>query len=104
MIEKLQLRDIKRVGKIDNQKKALLRETIKQRGFNYNRGLVTVSKDNIIIDGNHRYEALVELYGRHAYMKVKRKNISYWLNNFLFYLLNFSLTGLTILVIYYLWT
>jgi hypothetical protein len=45
--------------------------------FSYGFSVVSFNdcSDNRLVDGNHRYEALVELYGRQAYMKVKRKNI-----------------------------
>jgi hypothetical protein len=95
MIEKLKLKDIKRVKKIDTYKKNKLREIIRTRGYDYGRGLVVVSKDNKIIDGNHRYQACLELYGKNAFMKVKKIKVTYFLN--------FFISGLTALLIYYLW-
>lgn len=103
MIEKLQLKDIKRVQRISEKKKNALRKKISENGFNYGRGFVVISKDNKIIDGNHRYQACLELYGKNSYMKVIKRNISYFMHNFMFILYNLFVIGLFVLLIIYLW-
>lgn len=104
MVEKIKLKEIKRVQRINERKKNAFRKLISEKGYNYGRGYIVISKDNKIIDGNHRYQACLELYGKNAYMKVRKRNISYFMHNFLFILYNLLVIGLFVLLIIYLWT
>jgi hypothetical protein len=103
MVEKLQLKNIIRKQKINERKKNALRKRIVENGYDYSRGLIIVSKDNKIIDGNHRYQACLEIFGGRAYMKVKKRNISYLTHIVLFILYNLFVVFSFILFIIYLW-
>jgi hypothetical protein len=104
MVEKIKLKEIKRVQRVSEKKKNALRTLISKKGYDYGRGLIIISKDNKIIDGNHRYQACLELYGKNAYMKVKKRNISYLMHNVMFILYNLFVIGLFVLLVIYLWT
>jgi hypothetical protein len=103
MVEKIKLKEIKKVQRINERKKNAFRKLISENGYNYGRGYVVISKDNKIIDGNHRYQACLEIYGKNAYMNFKRRNITYLMHNLLFILYNLFVVGLFTLLMIYLW-
>ena len=43
------------------------------RSYNSRKGVITISKDNEILDGNHRYYILIEHYGGEHKVIVKQK-------------------------------
>jgi hypothetical protein len=103
MIEKIKLKDIKRVQRINEGKKNAFRKLMVEKGYNYRKGHIIISKDNKIIDGNHRYQACLEIFGGNAKINVRRRNISYFMHNLFFILYNLLVVGLFILLMIYLW-
>ena len=71
---KLQLSDILFCQRIDEIKKNLIVDSILKNGFDYNLGHIVISKDNEIIDGNHRYHSLLEIYGSDFVIIFKKLN------------------------------
>jgi hypothetical protein len=56
------------------KRKNVMTNVILREGFKYDGDYIFVSKDNEIIDGNHRYCALMKLKGPNYRIKVKRVN------------------------------
>jgi len=71
-IVELRIWDLKSTQYINETKKNKLKNKIKEEGFDYDKGYIFVSKNNVIIDGNHRYHALRELKGVTFKIKVKK--------------------------------
>lgn len=75
-LQKLKLSSIRRTQKISESKKNKIKLSILKKGFDYNKGYITVDRKNIIINGNHRYQSLIEIYGKEHEIFVKKTKLS----------------------------
>jgi hypothetical protein len=72
-IRRVKLKDLipRREVKWTSRQLGLKEEII--RSYNARKGIITISKDNEILDGNHRYYILIEHYGGEHEVIVKKK-------------------------------
>jgi hypothetical protein len=72
-IRRVKLKDLKprREVKWTSRQLAMKPEIISS--YNARKGIITISKDNEILDGNHRYYILIEHYGGEHEVIVKKK-------------------------------
>jgi len=75
-IEELHVGDLCCTQFITPKRKNIMTNIILREGFDYNISYILVSKDNEIIDGNHRYCALLRIKGPGHMIKVKKVNVS----------------------------
>lgn len=89
---KVKLKDLKKVNGVKWTNKQLDMKVDILNGYDSNKGIITISKDYKILDGNHRYLILIEHYGGEHEIEVKQKrfNRSFYLIRFyLLFLLTF---------------
>lgn len=82
------------------RKNAMIRKLMYEN-FDYQKSYILVSKDYEIIDGNHRYCALLKLHGPSHYIKVKKVGVSKKLYIFLFLSIVYVSIVIGILSVYF---
>jgi len=89
---KLKISDLKQL-KFSNllwtEDRMNVRDEILNTGFDYKKGFITVTKDNYITDGNHRFHTLKEMHGENYYLYVER--ISLTKKQFMFFVVTFGI-------------
>ena len=76
-IEKINISDIIYDFKTEtewNNKHEELIWNLKINGYNPKKSKIIINDDNKLIDGRHRYEILLELYGHNQDLEVKKIN------------------------------
>lgn len=74
--ENIKLKNIKCCQTIIENKKNILKKNILINGFDYKKSFIIISKYNEIINGHHRYCALLEIFGPEHEIIVKKKKTS----------------------------
>jgi len=72
-IRRVKLKDLKPCGKVKWTSKQLAMKSEIISSYSARKGVITISKDNEILDGNHRYYILIEHYGGEHEIIVKKK-------------------------------
>ena len=83
------------------KRKNVMTNVIRREGFKYDENYILVSKDLEIIDGNHRYCALLKLKGPSYQIKVKKVGVSKKLYIFLFLSIVYVSIVIGILSVYF---
>lgn len=73
---KLKLSEIIQTNKVKNNRVLQFKECMTKHGYENLCDKIKVTNDNKIADGNHRYRALLDLYGSDLYITVIKYDIS----------------------------
>ena len=72
-VTRVKLKDLKPRREVKWTSKQLAMKSEIIRSYNPRKGIITISKDNEVLDGNHRYYILIEHYGGEHKVIVKQK-------------------------------